>query len=92
MAKQTPRAYPPEFRHKVLELVRSGRSVAEVSRQFNVTRQTINEYWRFYDGWFARRPHNRRARRRSGLGRSRLRSVARKLHGHLRRHRYVGLR
>jgi len=41
MAKSTPRAYPPEFRHKVLELVRPGRNVAEVSRQFDVTRQTI---------------------------------------------------
>ena len=41
MAKQAPRAYPPDFRHKVLELVRSGRSVAEISRQFDVSRQTI---------------------------------------------------
>ena len=41
MAKSTPRAYPPESRHKVLELVQAGRSVAEVSRQFDVSRQTI---------------------------------------------------
>ena len=41
MAKKTPRAYPPEFRHKILELVRTGRSVAEISRQFDVSRQAI---------------------------------------------------
>jgi len=41
MAKNIPRAYPPEFRHKVLELVRSGRSVAEASRQYELSRQTI---------------------------------------------------
>lgn len=41
MSKQIPRAYPPEFRHKVLELVRSGRSVSDVSPQFDVSRQTI---------------------------------------------------
>lgn len=41
MAKKPPRAYPPEFRHKLLELVRSGRSVADVARQFEVSRQTI---------------------------------------------------
>ena len=41
MSKQIPRAYPPESRHKVLELVRSGRSVSDVSPQFDVSRQTI---------------------------------------------------
>ncbi len=41
MAKQLPRAYPPEFRQKALELVQTGRSVAEVSRKLDVSRQTI---------------------------------------------------
>ena len=36
-----PGSYPPEFRHKVVELVRSGRSVIEVSREFDLARQTI---------------------------------------------------
>ena len=45
MAKKPPRAYPPEFRHKLLELVRSGRSVADVARQFDVSRQTAMN-WR----------------------------------------------
>jgi len=39
MAKK--RIYPPEFRHKVLELVRSGRSVNAVAGEFEVARQTI---------------------------------------------------
>jgi len=55
MAKSTPRAYPPEFRHKVLELVRSGRSVAEVSRQFDVTRQTIMNWLKHDDADSGRR-------------------------------------
>jgi transposase-like protein len=41
MAKKPSRAYPPKLRDKVLELARSGRSVAEISRQFDVSRQTI---------------------------------------------------
>lgn len=39
MAKK--RTYPPEFRHKVLELVRSGRSVNAVASEFEIARQTI---------------------------------------------------
>jgi transposase len=36
-----PTGLPARFRDKVLELARSGRSVAEISRQFDVSRQTI---------------------------------------------------
>ncbi len=54
MAKQAPRAYPPDFRHKVLELVRSGRSVAEISRQF-VSRQTIMNWMKQDDADSGRR-------------------------------------
>lgn len=36
-----PRSYPPEFRHKIVELVRSGRSSLEVAREFKLARQTI---------------------------------------------------
>jgi transposase len=35
------RTYPPEFRRKVLELVRSGRSLSSISNEFHVARQTI---------------------------------------------------
>ena len=36
-----PRRYPPEFRRRVLELVRAGRSVIEVARDLGVSSQTI---------------------------------------------------
>ncbi len=35
------RTYPPEFRRKVLELARSGRSLSDLSREFEVARQSI---------------------------------------------------
>lgn len=40
MAKKV-KSYPAEFRHKVLELVRSGRSVNAVAHEFEIARQTI---------------------------------------------------
>ena len=33
--------YPPEFRRRILDLVRSGRSVSAVAGEFEVSRQTI---------------------------------------------------
>lgn len=36
-----PRAYPPEFRKKVLDLVDSGRRVADIAADPGVTGQTI---------------------------------------------------
>jgi len=44
MAKQ--RRYPPEFRHRVLELIRSGQSVHAVAKKFEVSRQTIMNWMR----------------------------------------------
>ena len=43
MAKPT-RSYPPDFRQKILELIRSGRSGNAVAKQFNVSRQTISNW------------------------------------------------
>lgn len=43
-----PRRYPTEFRRKVLDLVESGRSVAEVAELVEVTAQTIYN-WRHQD-------------------------------------------
>jgi transposase len=43
-----PRRYPTEFRRKVLDLVESGRSVAEVAELVEVTAQTIYN-WRNQD-------------------------------------------
>jgi transposase len=43
MAKP-PKVYPPEFRQKILELIRSGESGNAVARRFNVSRQTITNW------------------------------------------------
>jgi transposase-like protein len=40
-----PRSYPPEFRRKVLDLVASGRKVAEVAQLLGISDQTIH-VWR----------------------------------------------
>ena len=40
-----PRRYPPEFRRKVLDLLKAGRKVAEVAADLGVTEQTIYR-WR----------------------------------------------
>lgn len=40
-----PRSYPPEFRRRVLDLVASGRKVAEVAQFLGVSDQTIYN-WR----------------------------------------------
>jgi transposase len=32
-----PKRYPPEFRHRVLEFVKAGRSVTEVARELGVS-------------------------------------------------------
>jgi putative transposase len=42
------RGYPPEFRRRVLDLVASGRKVADVARDFDVSGQTIYN-WRRQD-------------------------------------------
>ena len=40
-----PRRYPPEFRHRVLDLIASGRKIADVARDLGVSDQTIYN-WR----------------------------------------------
>ena len=45
MAKP-PKVYPPEFRQKVLELMRSGESGNAVARRFNISRQTVSNWVR----------------------------------------------
>lgn len=40
MAK-TKQAYPAEFRHKLIQLHRSGRSLSDLAQEFGVNRQTI---------------------------------------------------
>jgi Transposase. len=36
-----PRRYPPEFRRKVLDLLKAGRKVAQIAAELGVTEQTI---------------------------------------------------
>jgi transposase len=43
MAKSRP-PYPPEFRQRMIELVRSGRTPEELSRQFEPTAQSIRNW------------------------------------------------
>ena len=43
-----PRSYAPEFRRRVVELVRSGRSVARVSAEIGVSEATVYR-WRAQD-------------------------------------------
>lgn len=42
------RGYPPEFRRRVLDLVESGRRIADVARDLDVSAQTIYT-WRRQD-------------------------------------------
>jgi len=43
MAKH-PRSYPPDFREKVVELARTGRSDVELAQEFNLARQTVRNW------------------------------------------------
>ncbi|HVK23902.1 MAG TPA: transposase [Actinokineospora sp.] len=36
-----PRSYPPEFRRKVLDLLKAGRTVAQVAHDLQISDQTI---------------------------------------------------
>ena len=38
--------YPPEFRHQMVELARSGRAVRELAREFECSDQTIRNWVR----------------------------------------------
>jgi transposase len=42
MAKR--RAYPPEFRSRLIELVRAGRSPEQLAKEFKVSGQTIRNW------------------------------------------------
>src|SRR5690625_3000132 len=42
-------AYPKEFRQKIIELARSGRSIVELTREFEPSEQTIRNWIRQAD-------------------------------------------
>src|ERR1700722_4120651 len=56
MAKH-PRAHPPEFRRKILELVRAGRSLNALAKEFSVSRQSIANWVRQDDLDAGKREH-----------------------------------
>ena len=48
MARKHP-GHPPEFRRKIVELVRSGRNASEVARQYGISRQAIGHWVKQHD-------------------------------------------
>jgi len=44
MARKHTKAYPPEFRQKVVELARSGRHPDELATEFGLARQTVRNW------------------------------------------------
>jgi transposase len=44
MARKHPKAYPPDFRQKVLELARSGRHPDDLATEFGLARQTVRNW------------------------------------------------
>ena len=47
--RRTRPSYPPEFRHQMVELVRSGRSIRELARDFECSERTIRNWLRQAD-------------------------------------------
>ena len=44
------RPYPDEFKQQLVELVRAGRTVAELAREFEPSRETISKWVKEADG------------------------------------------
>lgn len=63
--------YPPEFRQQIIELVRSGRTPEELSREFEPTAQTIHNWVRQADRDEGRRDDGPTTDEREELGRLR---------------------
>ena len=53
--KKPPRPFSPELRHKVVKVVRSGLSMADLVRQFDVSRQTAMNWRKQNDAYSERR-------------------------------------
>ena len=49
MVRKHPKAYPPEFRQKVVELARSGRHPDELAHEFSLARQTVRNWIKQYE-------------------------------------------
>ena len=59
---EMPRAYAPELRRRVMDLIESGRSVAEVAAMVEPTEQTIYNWWNRHLVDTGRRAEHRRSR------------------------------
>jgi transposase len=44
MARKSTRAYPPEFRQKIVELAHAGRHPDELATEFGLARQTVRNW------------------------------------------------
>ncbi len=44
MARKHPKAYPPDFRQKVVELARAGRKPDDLAHEFGLARQTVRNW------------------------------------------------
>lgn len=44
MTRKHPRSYPPEFRHKVVELARVGRRIEDLAHEFELAPQTVRNW------------------------------------------------
>ena len=44
MGRKHTRSYPPEFRHKIVELARAGRRLDDLAEEFNLARQTVRNW------------------------------------------------
>jgi transposase len=44
MARKHPRAYPADFRHKIVELARAGRGADDLASEFKLAQQTVRNW------------------------------------------------
>lgn len=44
MARKHPRAYPADFRHKIVELARAGRGADDLASEFELSQQTVRNW------------------------------------------------
>jgi transposase len=49
MVRKHARAYPPDFRQKVVELARAGRKPDDLATEFGLARQTVRNWIKQFD-------------------------------------------
>jgi transposase len=57
-----PPPYPPEFRRRLIELVRAGQTPEELAKKFLPTAQSIRNWVRQASAWMASRPNREELR------------------------------